>query len=61
MKRTISAVLLTVVAGSLGNNPDVPTAVAQTGVSGTWQAESIPPGTTWTAVLRIDDQKVSGT
>ncbi len=46
MKSTLSALLLTVVSGSVGDTPAAPVAFAQTGVSGTWRAESIPPGTT---------------
>lgn len=33
---------------------------AQTGLTGRWQAESTPPGTTWTAVLRVDGPNVIG-
>jgi alcohol dehydrogenase (cytochrome c) len=33
---------------------------AQGGVTGRWQAESTPPGTTWTAVLRADGPRVVG-
>ena len=36
------------------------TAAAQGGLTGRWQAESTPPGTTWTAVLRADGPRVVG-
>ena len=61
MKSTLSALLLAVVSGSVGHTPAAPIAFAQTVVSGTWRAESIPPGTTWTAVFRVDGPKVNGT
>jgi hypothetical protein len=35
-------------------------AYAQSGFTGTWQAESTPPGTTWTAVLRVDGTRLTG-
>ena len=35
-------------------------AFAQTGPTGRWQAESTPPGATWTAVLRADGPRVIG-
>jgi len=33
---------------------------AETSIAGTWQAQSTPPGATWTAVLRVDGSKLTG-
>jgi alcohol dehydrogenase (cytochrome c) len=39
----------------------IPRPVAtQSGLAGRWQAESTPPGTTWTAELRVDGPRVVG-
>ena len=37
-----------------------PMGLAQAGITGRWQAQSNPPGTTWTAVLREDGPRVVG-
>lgn len=60
MKMTACSVLLIAVTASLwGAQPRAAT-VAQPGLVGRWRAESTPPGTTWTAVLRVDGPRVIG-
>ena len=61
MRVRICAVLLIVVTVSLWGQTPAPTVPsAQAGPTGTWRAESTPPGTTWTAVLRLDGSRVIG-
>src|SRR5687768_16233379 len=57
----ICALLLVSLAPSLRSQTPAPAvSFVQPVITGMWQAESTPPGTTWTAVLRVDGPRVVG-
>lgn len=52
---------LLVAATSLSGQTQAPAVtVTQSGPAGMWQAESSPPGTMWTAALRVDGPRIIG-
>src|SRR5687768_16668663 len=58
--RIVAALVIALVASASSQTSTQVVNSPQGGLTGRWQAESTPPGTTWTAVLRVDGPRVVG-